>query len=64
MTLIYLIKKSELVNTCRHQSKLLLKSFKKNRYIERSDTWVDILFLILVVLYFICQYVGIHSAAY
>ena len=31
-------KKSELVNTCRHQSKLLLKSFKKNRYSERSDT--------------------------
>ena len=24
-------KKSELVNTCNHQSKLLLKSFKKNR---------------------------------
>ena len=31
-------KKSELVNTCRHQSKLLLKSSKKNRYSERSDT--------------------------
>ena len=31
-------KKSELVNTCRHQSKLLLKSFKKNRYSERNDT--------------------------
>ena len=31
-------KKSELVNICRHQSKLLLKSFKKNRYSERSDT--------------------------
>ena len=31
-------KKSELVNTCHHQSKLLLKSFKKNRYSERSDT--------------------------
>ena len=30
--------KSELVNNCRHQSKLLLKSFKKNRYSERSDT--------------------------
>ena len=29
---------SELVNTCRHQSKLLLKSFKKNRYSERNDT--------------------------
>ena len=28
-------KKSELVNTCRHQSKLLLKRFKKNRYSER-----------------------------
>ena len=31
-------KKSELVSTCRHQSKLLLKSFKKNRYSERNDT--------------------------
>ena len=31
-------KKSELVNTCRHQSKLLLKSSEKNRYSERSDT--------------------------
>ena len=31
-------KKSELVNACRHQSKLLLKSFKRNRYSERSDT--------------------------
>ena len=31
-------KKSELVNTCRHQSKLLPKSSKKNRYSERSDT--------------------------
>ena len=31
-------KKSELVNTCRHQSKLLLKSFKKSRYSERNDT--------------------------
>ena len=31
-------KKSELVNTCRHQSKLLLKSLKKNRYSERNDT--------------------------
>ena len=38
MTLIYWIKKSELVNTSRHQSKLLLKRFKKNRYSERSDT--------------------------
>ena len=31
-------KKSELVNTCPHQSKLLLKSSEKNRYSERSDT--------------------------
>ena len=31
-------KKSELVNTCPHQSKLLLKNFKKNRYSDRSDT--------------------------
>ena len=31
-------KKSGLVNTCRHQSELLLKSFKKNQYSERSDT--------------------------
>ena len=31
-------KKSELVNTCRHQSKLLLKSFKKKRYSQRNDT--------------------------
>ena len=30
--------KSELVNNCRHQSKLLLKSFEKNRYSKRSDT--------------------------
>ena len=30
-------KKSELVNTCRHRSKLLLKSFEKNRYSKRSD---------------------------
>ena len=36
-------KKSELVNTCHHQSKLLLKSFKRNQYSERSDT-TDILF--------------------
>ena len=28
---------SKLVNTCRHQSKLLLKSFKKNRNNERND---------------------------
>ena len=34
----FLNKKSELVNTCRHQSKLLLKSLKKNRYSERNDT--------------------------
>ena len=31
-------KKSELVNNCRHQSKLLPKSFKKNRYSARNDT--------------------------
>ena len=31
-------KNSELVNTCRHQSKFLLKSFKKNRYSERNNT--------------------------
>ena len=31
-------KKSELVNTCHHQNKLLLKSFKKNSYSERNDT--------------------------
>ena len=31
-------RKSELVNTCRHQSKLLLKSFKKNRYSGRNYT--------------------------
>ena len=30
-------KKSELVNTCGHQSKLLLKSFNKNQYSERND---------------------------
>ena len=30
-------KKSELGNTCHHQSKLLLKSLKKNRYSERND---------------------------
>ena len=30
-------KKFELVNTCRHQGKLLLKSFKKNRYSEGND---------------------------
>ena len=29
-------KNSELINTCRHQSKLLLKSFKKNRYSEEK----------------------------
>ena len=29
---------SELVNTYRYQSKLLLKSFRKNRYSETSDT--------------------------
>ena len=33
----FLNKKSELVNPC-HESKLLLKCFKKNRYSERSDT--------------------------
>ena len=37
MTLVYW-KKSELVNTCSHRSKLLLKSFKKNRYSERNVT--------------------------
>ena len=31
-------KKAELVNACRYQRKLLLKSFKKDRYSERSDT--------------------------
>ena len=31
-------KNSELVNNCRHQWKLLLKSFKKNQYSERNDT--------------------------
>ena len=31
-------KRSEWVNTCRHQSNLLLKNFKNNRYSERSNT--------------------------
>ena len=31
-------KKSELINTCHHQSKLLVKSFTKNQYSQRSDT--------------------------
>ena len=31
-------KKIELINTCRYQSKLLLKSFKRNQYSERRDT--------------------------
>ena len=31
-------KNSELDNTCRHQTKLLLKRFKKNRYSKRSGT--------------------------
>ena len=35
---ILLNKKSDSVNTYCHQSKLLLKSFKKNRYNETSDT--------------------------
>ena len=35
---ILLNKKSELVNTCRHQGKLLLKRFKNNWSSERSDT--------------------------
>ena len=30
-------KKSHLVNAYHHQSKLLVKSFKRNRYRERSD---------------------------
>ena len=30
-------KKSKLVNTCRHQTKLLLKSLKKNQYSEGND---------------------------
>ena len=30
-------KKPELVNTCHHQSKLLLKIFKKNRYSYKMD---------------------------
>ena len=46
-------KKSELVITCHHQSKLLLKCFKKNQ-------WIDILFSILVVLYLMCQYFAIY----
>ena len=33
-----LSKKSELINSYYHQSKLLQKSFKKNRYSERNDT--------------------------
>ena len=33
-------KKSELVNTCRHQTKLLLKSFKKNWY-SRGNATMD-----------------------
>ena len=31
-------KQSELVNICRYQSKLILASFKKNRYSEWNDT--------------------------
>ena len=55
-------KKSKLVNTCRHRTKLLLKSLKKNQYSEGK--WIDILFLILAFLYLMCQYVVIHSATY
>ena len=57
-------KKSELVITCHQQSKLLLKSFKKNQYSERSDTMDWYLGLILVVLYLMCQYVTAHPATY
>ena len=31
-------KESELVNICRHQSKLILESFKKNRCSEGNET--------------------------
>ena len=31
-------KESELVNICRHQSKLILESFKKNQCSEGNDT--------------------------
>ena len=57
-------KQSEFVSTC-HQSKLLLKSFKKNQYSERNDTMDrSLVFDILVVLYLMCQYVAIHPAVY
>ena len=57
-------KKSQLVKTCRHQSKLLLKSFKRIDKVREMIQWIDMLFVILVVLYLMCQYAAIHSAAY
>ena len=50
----FLNKKSELVNTCRHQSKLLLKSFEKIDTVTEMIQWTDFLFLILVVMYLMC----------
>ena len=55
-------KKYELINTCCHQSKLLLRNFKRNRYSERSDTMNWYLVLILAVLYL--RYVVMHCAIY
>ena len=64
MTLIYSIK---------NLNWLILVYIKVNCYwkvLKRIDTvremiqWIDVLFLILVVLYLMCQYVAIHSAVY
>ena len=57
-------KKSELVNTCRHQSKLLLKVLKIIDTVREVIQWIGILFLILAVRYLMYQYVAIHSAKY
>ena len=42
-----------MINTCRHKSKWLLKSFRE------VIQWINILLLILVVLYLMYQYVSI-----
>ena len=45
-------KKSELINTCRHQNKLLLKSLKESN--RKHEVWIRNLY-VLIRLYSCCN---------
>ena len=59
-----LSKKSDLINTYCHQSNYYKKVLKRIDTVREEIQWIDILFLILVVLCLICQYVAIHATTY